>query len=90
MTTPCTPELAESYAIDAEDEGHHLVAKALRSLAQQVRELTADAERYRWLRDIGDSNWEAFCKRPGFAVPYVIDARIDAAMRVADAARKPT
>ena len=39
----------------------------------------ADAERYRWLRDVGDGEtWIAFCKRNASLSTQAIDAAIDA------------
>jgi hypothetical protein len=47
---------------------------------QQVQELREDAERYRWLRDVGDSTWFPMAKRPGCNA-QLIDAAIDAAKK---------
>lgn len=38
-----------------------------------------DAQRYRWLRDIGDKTWTPFSKRAGFSAEHA-DALIDAAI----------
>ena len=52
---------------------------------QQAKSLRADAERYRWLRDVGDSTWVPLAKRindPPMTIAQVeahIDAAIDAA-----------
>lgn len=43
--------------------------------------LRKDAERYRWLRDAGDSTWTPLGKRPGVKFAHEIDAAIDAAMK---------
>lgn len=49
-------------------------------LRAQLAERDRDAERYRWLRDVGDNTWTPLMKRgPAFAVN--MDAAIDAAMR---------
>ena len=48
-------------------------------LRAQLAERDRDAERYRWLRDVGDSTWTPLMKRgPSFATN--MDAAIDAAM----------
>lgn len=41
-----------------------------------------DAERYKWLRDVGDATWTPLRERYGYkSAPEVVDAAIDAAMR---------
>lgn len=40
----------------------------------------ADAERYRWLRDVGDATWRPFALRAGYSAATA-DAEIDAAIR---------
>lgn len=42
--------------------------------------LRKDAERYRWLRDVGDETWVPMGKRPGINFTHEIDQAIDAAI----------
>lgn len=61
----------------------HEMRDAWRSRAEEAQQkidsLRRDTERYRWLRDVGDSTWEPMAKRvPEGAAG--IDAAIDAAM----------
>lgn len=46
--------------------------------------LRKDAERYRWLRDVGDATWRPFGIREGYSAEQA-DAAIDAAL-----AKEPT
>lgn len=52
----------------------------------ECAEFRKDAERYRWLRDVGDNTWEPFCKRP-HPFDYNVDAAIDAAIERGDKKR---
>lgn len=47
--------------------------------AAAVRQLIADARRYRWLRDVGDATWRPFGIRVGYSAAQA-DAAIDAAI----------
>ena len=40
-----------------------------------------DAERYKWLRDVGNANWTPLAKRPSFNFTHEVDAAIDAARK---------
>ena len=54
-------------------------AREIERLRAQLAEQDRDAERYRWLRDVGDNTWTPLMKRgPAFASN--LDAAIDAAM----------
>jgi hypothetical protein len=89
-----TPEqLADAYAdasfeqglnqrtVDPEPEKRReALVTELRRLAAENAALRKDAERYRWLRDKGDSTWMAMGRRPGVKFTQEIDAAIDAAM----------
>lgn len=50
------------------------------SLCDELAELRKDAERYRWLRDVGDETWVPMGKRPGVNFTHEIDQAIDAAI----------
>jgi hypothetical protein len=50
-------------------------------LRAENERLRADAARYRWLRDIGDSTWIPMGKRPGISFTHQIDDSIDAAIK---------
>lgn len=57
--------------------------EALEELQAEVESLRTDAERYRWLRDKGDSITVCECASDGEWIPLhpaTIDATIDAAM----------
>lgn len=64
----------------AEDDGHI-------GLVAQLAEAKRDAERYRWLRDIGDATWRPFAIRAGYSAGQA-DAAIDEAMQRTDAGAK--
>jgi len=57
---------------DADYDENRVVAR--------VEGLRADAERYRWLRDVGDATWRPFGLRTGYSAATA-DAAIDAAIR---------
>lgn len=64
--------------------GALVAAAELRRLHAEVESLRADAERYRWLRDKGDSITVCDCASDGEWIPLHpenIDATIDAAMK---------
>jgi len=59
-------------------ERHRLKAVGkLRELGESLAE--KDAERYRWLRDVGDSHFTAFAKRMGYSAT-ALDEHIEAAI----------
>ncbi len=62
-----------STELDLDDVAQSPLAQ--RELAQ----LRRDAERYRWLRDIGDATWRPFGVRDGCSAAQA-DAAIDAAI----------
>lgn len=55
------------------------------TLLEQLQRMAKDAERYRWLRDVGDATWRPFSRREGYSAEMA-DKAIDAAM-AADAER---
>lgn len=59
------------------------IHRNIRSLKAERDALKGDAERYRWLRDIGDETWPPFSKRAGCTGP-LIDKAIDAAIRASE------
>lgn len=67
----------------------HYGIEELRAICQEVHDAAVaeagkDAERYRWLRDVGDSTWACMASRvPEGAAG--IDASIDAAVAAAKA-----
>lgn len=54
------------------------VTAALAEAAAEIERLREDAERYKWLRDVGDETWTALTTRASKG-PTTIDAAIDAA-----------
>ncbi len=50
---------------------------------RELEALRRDAERYCWLRDVGDDTWSAFVTLPGVKSPIQIDQAIDAAINLA-------
>lgn len=64
---------------DEYEEAAENAVSLARQLERELAEARKDAERYRWLRDKGDSTWLAFNDRP-MPDGYDIDAAIDAAM----------
>lgn len=68
----------ENDAIKWQEENARNYDRAERAEAE--RDAAAkDAERYRWLRDVGDENWTALCTRASKGSSQ-IDAAIDAAL----------
>jgi len=53
----------------------------IKAQAKQIEALQADAERYRWLRDVGDASFMALGKRPNVRFTHEIDTAIDAARK---------
>jgi hypothetical protein len=51
----------------------------------ELAALRKDAERYRWLRDVGDETWVPMGKRPSVNFTHEIDQAIDAAIAKAAA-----
>ena len=63
----------------------HELKSRIAALEAERDALAKDAERYRWLRDVGDKTWTPFCQRlgwhsQGFNMDRRIDATIDAAL----------
>lgn len=56
---------------DAKKEAHNATEK-------RRKNMEANAARYLWLRDVGDSTWTPFCERTGYSAEQC-DAAIDAA-----------
>lgn len=54
--------------------------QARAKLDKVLPDVVRDAERYRWLRDEGDSTWNPLVKRKSSWTTKQIDAAIDAAM----------
>lgn len=89
MTYKTQPEALRLAAQLEDTEGVRLhllpyVAAELRRLHAEVESLRTDAERYRWLRDKGDSIAVCDCASDGEWIPLHpknIDATIDAAMK---------
>lgn len=52
------------------------------ALQARLEAAEIDAERYRWLRDKGDSTWVSMAKRPGVRGPEQVDTAIDAALAI--------
>jgi len=52
----------------------------LQAARNEAEAMRADAERYRWLRDVGDATWRPFGIREGYSAKAA-DAAIDAAMK---------
>jgi hypothetical protein len=72
---------ARRAAIKAGD----MLLERITALEAERDTLAKDAERYRWLRDVGDKTWTPFCQRLGWhGQGFNMDRRIDAAI---DAAR---
>jgi hypothetical protein len=62
-----------------------MLLERITALEAERDTLAKDAERYRWLRDVGDKTWTPFCQRLGWhGQGFNMDRRIDAAI---DAAR---
>jgi len=59
---------------------HAIVRRELAERNAEIERLRADAERYRWLRDVGDETWTPFSKRTGYSADEA-DAAIDAAIK---------
>lgn len=50
------------------------------AIEQRRKDMEANAARYLWLRDVGDSTWTPFCERTGYSADQC-DAAIDAARK---------
>jgi hypothetical protein len=48
---------------------------------RQLEELRKDANRYQWLRDVGDETWTPLGTRPNVNFTHGVDNAIDAAMK---------
>jgi len=57
------------------------MANFARQLERELQEARKDAERYRWLRDVGNDTWIPLGKRPGVSFTHETDAAIDAARK---------
>ena len=90
-TQICCPRCGELSCLDPDSKecSDNCITRLQRELAQARQ----DAERYRWLRDVGDSTWCPLLEHSRLAFPHVpvnelpsmideiISAAIDAAMK---------
>jgi len=72
---------ALSDALSFSQLAHAAAREAVADLRTQLAAMTADAARYRWLRDVGDATWRPFGIRAGYSAAQA-DAAIDAARAV--------
>ena len=75
--------LLESMTAERDDALYagRLVVQRCDRLVTERDALKADAERYRWLRDVGDATWTPLANRRRVNFTHEIDGYIDAAMK---------
>lgn len=99
MADECSIDEGDQWKIYGDnfmEDSRKILAAAINAMAQtdaqaQIDALKAerdalrkDAERYRWLRDVGDATWRPFDIREGYSAEQA-DAAIDAVL-----AKEPT
>jgi hypothetical protein len=72
-------ERLREHGFVSHEHNCELYRAEIAELRARIESLAADAERYKWLRDVGDSTWEPMSKRI-HAGGMGIDAAIDAAI----------
>jgi hypothetical protein len=84
-----TDDFWEYYSMSkfsSSDDRQKAIREDWVKLRAELAEAKKDAERYRWLRDVGDAVWKPLGKRymDSCALPSDVDSAIDAAMRTTE------